>query len=203
MKNNYKIYILLLIFFFFQNYNSYAQESTDFNDNNKNNKFLVSKVGAIDIGHVLRYAKATDKVRELLDGKRKEFQKEFLTKELELAEEEKKLKLKKEIMSKEAYQESVRKFQSEVTKVQKQIQQKRQSLDNAFHQAQDRIRGLTLEIVKEVAKTNNLDFVFNRENVAVFKQHYDITNIVLSILNERTKNARFEIEEKKPNSEKK
>ena len=106
-------------------------------------------------------------------------------------------------MSKEAYQESVRKFQSEVTKVQKQIQQKRQSLDNAFHQAQDRIRGLTLEIVKEVAKTNNLDFVFNRENVAVFKQHYDITNIVLSILNERTKNARFEIEEKKPNSEKK
>ena len=172
-------------------------------NNLKNENFNINRVGAIDVGYVLRYSKATDRVRVLLDEKRKEFQKEFLDKELKLAEEEKKLKLKKEIMSKQAYKEAVLKFQNEVAKVQKQIQQKKRSLDNAFQNAQEKIRELTLKIIEEIAKKNNLDFVFNRENISVFKQHYDITKLVLKNLDERTKNATFTLEEKQPEKKEK
>ena len=98
-------------------------------------------------------------------------------------------------MSKEAYDAEVRLFQDEVAKVQREIQQKRKSLDNVFQQAQDKLRNLAVEIVGDIAKEEKLDLVVNRNNVLVFRNQLDLTKIVLERLNERTKDARFEVKE--------
>jgi outer membrane protein len=139
-------------------------------------------------------------VRWLLDGKRAEFKEEFAQKEAELVLKEQELQSKRDIMSQDAYRNEVQKFQNDVAEIQRQIQFRRQSLDNAFQQAQDKIRQLALKIVTEIANERRLDFVLNKDNVLVFRNKLDITQNVLEVLNERTKNARLELDETPPKS---
>ena len=157
--------------------------------------FSVERVGIIDLSEVLRQSQAIINVRDLLDEKRAEFQEQFTAREVELLSREKSLKSKRDIMSKEAYEAEVRLFQDEVAEVQREIQQKRKSLDNAFQKAQDKLRNLAIEIVGDIAKEQKLDLVANRSNVLVFRNQLDLTKIVLARLNERTKDARFEVKE--------
>ena len=164
-------------------------------DEGDGTNFSVERVGIIDLSEVLRQSQAIINVRDLLDEKRAEFQEQFAAREVELLSREKSLKSKRDIMSKEAYEAEVRLFQDEVAEVQREIQQKRKSLDNAFQQAQDKLRNLAIEIVGDIAKEQKLDLVVNRSNVIVFRNQLDLTKIVLARLNERTKDARFEVKE--------
>ncbi len=170
---------------------TFAQQANESDEIN----FSVERVGIIDLSEVLRQSQATINVRDLLDEKRAEFQEQFAAREVQLLSREKSLKSKRDIMSKEAYEADVRLFQDEVAKVQREIQQKRKSLDNAFQQAQDKLRNLAIEIVGDIAKEQKLDLVANRSNVLVFRNQLDLTKIVLTRLNERTKDARFEVKE--------
>lgn len=169
-------------------------------ENADNSDFDIRRVGTIDISAVLRASEATEKVRRLLDGKRAEFKEEFAQKEAELVLKEQELQSKRDIMSQDAYRNEVQKFQNDVAEIQRQIQFRRQSLDNAFQQAQDKIRQLALKIVTEIANERRLDFVLNKDNVLVFRNKLDITQNVLQVLNERTKNARLELDETPPKS---
>lgn len=164
-------------------------------DEGDGTNFSVERVGIIDLSEVLRQSQAIINVRDLLDEKRAEFQEQFAAREVELLSREKSLKSKRDIMSKEAYEAEVRLFQDEVAEVQREIQQKRKSLDNAFQKAQDKLRNLAIEIVGDIAKEQKLDLVANRSNVLVFRNQLDLTKIVLARLNERTKDARFEVKE--------
>ena len=170
-------------------------------ENAGNSDFDIRRVGTIDISAVLRASEATEKVRRLLDGKRAEFKEEFAQKEAELVLKEQELQSKRDIMSQDAYRNEVQKFQNDVAEIQRQIQFRRQSLDNAFQQSQDKIRQLALKIVTEIANERRLDFVLNKDNVLVFRNKLDITQNVLEVLNERTKNARLELDETPPKSD--
>ena len=160
--------------------------------------FAIERVGTIDLVEVLRQSTATSSVRVLLDEKRAQFQEDFAAREVDLMAREKALQSKRDVMSKDAFDEEVRLFQTEVADVQREIQQKRKSLDNAFQQAQDKLRNLALEIVGDVAKERKLDLVLNRDKVLIFRNQLDLTAIVLERLNERTKDARFEVTEVAP-----
>ena len=166
----------------------------------ENTDFDIKRVGTIDISAVLRASEATEKVRLLLDGKRSEFKEEFAQKEAELVIKEQELQSKRDVMSQDAYSDEVQKFQNDVAKIQRQIQFRRQSLDNAFQQSQNKIRELALKIVAEIANEQQLDFVLNKDSVLVFRNKLDITQNVLLVLNERTKNARLELDETAPKS---
>ena len=170
---------------------TFAQQA----DKGDGTNFSVERVGIIDLSEVLRQSQAIINVRDLLDEKRAEFQEQFAAREVDLLSREKSLKSKRDIMSKEAYEAEVRLFQDEVAEVQREIQQKRKSLDNAFQKAQDKLRNLAIEIVGDIAKEQKLDLVANRSNVLVFRNQLDLTKLVLVRLNERTKDARFEVKE--------
>jgi Skp family chaperone for outer membrane proteins len=134
-------------------------------------------------------------VRALLDEKREEFQNDFATREASLLQIEKDLQSKRTLLSEEAYRAEVAQFQNEVASIQKEIQFKRQAIDKAFQEAQDEIRALAAEIVAEIAGSQKLDVVINKSSALVFRQDLDITEAVITQLNERTKNARLEIQE--------
>ena len=175
---------------------AYAQQSDAADD-----VFVINRVGTIDLVEVLRQSEATDTIRSVLDEKRAQFQEEFTAREVELMAREKTLQGKRDVMSKEAFDEEVRLFRAEVADIQREIQQKRKSLDNAFQQAQDKLRELAVEIVGDVAKERKLDLVLNKNNVLIFRNQLDLTDVVLERLNERTKDARFEVTEIAPPKE--
>ena len=157
--------------------------------------FNFERLAVVNMDKVLRDAKATERVRELLDNKREEFQNDFAMREANLLQIEKDLQSKRTILSEEAYRAEVNQFQNEVASIQQEIQFKRQALDKAFQEAQDEIKSLAAEIVTEIAGQQKLDVVLNKNAALVFRQDLDITEIVIIKLNERTKNARLEIQE--------
>ena len=161
----------------------------------------VRRIGLADLNGILRAADANVRVRELLDTQRQKFQDEFSLVEAELQQTERDLMSKRELLSAEEYDKQIKAFQTRVTQLQQDIQIKRQSLDNAYQKAQSDIRAEALSIITDIARDMNLDLVLNRDASLIFLPHLNISDKVLSRLNERTKNARIEIQVQEPQSQ--
>ena len=161
----------------------------------------VRRIGLADLNGILRAADANVKVRELLDTQRQKFQDEFSLVEAELQQTERDLISKRELLSAEEYDKQIKAFQARVTQLQQDIQRKRQAIDNAYQKAQSDIRAEALSIITEIARDMNLDLVLNREASLIFLPHLNISDEVLTRLNERTKNARIEIQVQEPQSQ--
>ena len=158
----------------------------------------VKRIALVDLDGVLRAADANNRVRELLDGQRAKFQEEFRAIEVNLQQSERDLLAKRELMAKDEYDKLVTAFQARVSSVQKEIQYKRQSIDNAYQKALSDIRGLAIEVITKIASEREIDLILNRDSSVIFLPHLNISDEVLTRLNERTKNARIEVEIKKP-----
>ena len=160
-----------------------------------NSQFSLTRIALVDLSFVLRNASATSTVRELLDAKKEEFSAEFQVREENLLQLERELNLKRPSLTEQDFNAEVKAFQEEVAKVQREIQFKRNSLDQAFQQAQDNLRELAIEIVTSIAQRERLDMVITRETAVIFRPDLNITQEVLTLLNDRTKNARIEVGE--------
>ena len=158
----------------------------------------VKRIALVDIEGVLRAADANNRVRELLDGQRAKFQEEFRAIEVDLQRSERNLLAKRELMAKDEYDKFVNEFQARVSSVQKEIQYKRQSIDNAYQKALSDIRGLAIEVITKIASERKIDLILKRDSSVIFLPHLNISDEVLTRLNERTKNARIEVEIKNP-----
>jgi outer membrane protein len=158
----------------------------------------VKRIALVDLDGILRAADANNRVRELLDGQRSKFQEEFRAIEVNLQQSERDLLAKRELMSKDEYEKLVTAFQARVSSVQKEIQYKRQSIDNAYQKALSDIRKLAIGVITKIASEREIDLILNRDSSVIFLPHLNISDEVLSRLNERTKNARIEVEIKKP-----
>ena len=97
------------------------------------------------------------------------------------------------MLSEEVFGRRLKVFEDKVAEVQRQIQYRRQALDRAFQEAQRNLRGIALEIVKQIAGERKLDLVLSQESVLIFLPSLNISDEVLERLDERTKNARIEI----------
>ena len=161
----------------------------------------VRRIGLADLNGVLRAADANVKVRELLDVQRQKFQSEFSKVESELQQTERDLMSKRELLSAEEYDKQIKAFQARVTRLQQDIQKQRQSIDNAYQKAQSYIRAEAISVITEIASEMQLDLVLQRDSSLIFLPHLNISEEVLKRLNERTKNARIEIEVQKPQSQ--
>ena len=161
----------------------------------------VQRIGLADLNGILRAADANKKVRELLDTQRQKFQDEFSVVEAELQQTERDLMSKRELLSVDEHDKQIKAFQQRVTQLQQDIQRKRQAIDNAYQKAQSDIRSEALSIIAEIAREMKLDLVLNRDSSLIFLPHLNISDEVLTRLNERTKNARIEIEVQQPQSQ--
>lgn len=161
----------------------------------------VQRIGLADLNGILQAGDANKKVRELLDTQRQKFQNEFSVVEAELQQTERDLMSKRELLSADEYDKQIKAFQQRVTQLQQDIQRKRQAIDNAYQKAQSEFRSEALSIIAEIAREMKLDLVLNRDSSLIFLPHLNISDEVLTRLNERTKNARIEIEVQQPQSQ--
>lgn len=170
------------------------------NEGKENNAPMipVTRIALVDLDGVLRNADANNQIRELLDGQRSKFQEEFRAVEVDLQQSERDLLSRRDLMAKDEYDKLVTAFQARVAELQKDIQYKRQSIDNAYQKALSRIRSLAMEEVTKIAGEKKIDLILKRDSSVIFLPHLNISAEVLNRLNERTKDARFEVEINKP-----
>jgi len=161
----------------------------------------VQRVAVVSLDGVLRAAAANTKIKELLDGQREKFQEEFRQVELDLQQTERDLLAKRDVIAKDDYDKMVTAFQKRVANVQKDIQYKRQAIDNAYQKALNDVRKLAVDVIKEIAAERQIDLIVKKDASVVFLPRLNISDEVLKRLDERTKNARIQIELKKPKAE--
>ena len=161
----------------------------------------VKRIALVDLDGVLRNADANNRIRELLDGQRAKFQEEFRAVEVDLQQSERDLLSRRDLMAKAEYDKLVTAFQARVAELQKDIQYKRQSIDTAYQKALSGIRTLAIEEVTKIASEKKIDLILKRDSSVIFLPHLNISDEVLSRLNERTKDARIEVEINKQNVE--
>lgn len=147
----------------------------------------------VDVQSLLQNSKSAKMVRQQIEQKRAEYAKEISHQEEALRHERDALQRQQATLSAEALNQKGREFQQKVNDLDKSVQGKRQALEHSNAEALEKIQEAMLKIITEIAKTRKANMVFQRSELVLFDQGFDVTDEVLQKLDEQlpTVNVNF------------
>lgn len=139
----------------------------------------------VDVQSLLQNSKSAKMVREQIEQKRAEYAKEISHQEEALRHERDNLQRQQASLSSEALNQKGREFQQKVNELDKSVQAKRQALERSNAEALQKIQEAMLKIITEIAKERKANMVFQRSELVLFDQGFDVTDQVLQKLDEQ------------------
>lgn len=141
----------------------------------------------VDVQSLLQNSKSAKMVRQQIEQKRSEYAKEISSQEETLRRERDTLQRQQQqgSISGEALNQKGREFQQKVNELDRNVQGKRQSLERSNAEALENIQGVMLKIITEIAKDRKANLVFQRSELVLFDQGFDVTDEVLQKLDEQ------------------
>lgn len=136
----------------------------------------------INIQTILRDSAAAKSAKTQIDSKRGQYQSELKKIEEKLRKEDQSLAEKRSILSPEALEQEKRKFAQQVTEAQKDVQEKRERLGEAYNEAVGEIQESVMKIVEKMAKDRGFKVVIPTNNLVYATSDLDITKEVLTQL---------------------
>ena len=139
----------------------------------------------VDVQSLLQNAKSAKMVRQQIEQKRGEFQKEMSHQEDTLRQEHDTLQRQQGSLSAEVFNQKGHEFQSKLNDFDKSMQSKRQVLEKANSEALEKINEVMLKIIADIAKERKANLVFLRSELVLFDQNFEVTDEVLQKLDEQ------------------
>ena len=139
----------------------------------------------VDVQSLLQNSKSAKMVRQQIEQKRAEYAKEISQEEQTLRQERDALQRQQSSLSAEQLNQKGRDFQAKVNELDKSVQGKRQALERSNAEALEKIQGAMLKIITELAKDRKANLVFQRSELVLFDQAFDVTDEVLQKLDEQ------------------
>ena len=139
----------------------------------------------VDVQSLLQNSKSAKMVRQQIDQKRTEYQKEMSAQEGTLRQEHDTLQRQQSSLSAEAFNQKGREFQQKLNDFDKSMQGKRQTLEKANSEAIEKINEVMLKIIADIAKERKANLVFLRSELVLFDQNFEISDEVLQKLDEQ------------------
>ncbi len=139
----------------------------------------------VDVQSLLQNAKSAKMVRQQIEQKRTEFQKEMSAQEATLRQEHDTLQRQQSSLSAEAFNQKGREFQQKLNEFDKSMQGKRQILEKANSEALEKINEVMLKIIADIAKERKANLVFLRSELVLFDQNFDVSEEVLQKLDDQ------------------
>ena len=139
----------------------------------------------VDVQSLLQNSKSAKMVRQQIEQKRAEYAKEISQEEQTLRQERDALQRQQSSLSAEQLNQKGRDFQAKVNELDKSVQGKRQALERSNAEALEKIQGAMLKIITELAKDRKANLVFQRSELVLFDQVFDVTDEVLQKLDEQ------------------
>src|SRR5207253_3638821 len=136
----------------------------------------------VDYQALLQNSKAAKMVRSQIEQKRGEYTKEISHQEEVLRAERDTLQRQQASLSPEALNQKGRDFQQKVNELERNVQGKRQALEKSNGDALQKIQEQTLKIIADIAKQRKANLVFQRADLVLFDQWFDVTDVVLQML---------------------
>lgn len=139
----------------------------------------------VDVQSLLQNSKSAKMVRQQIEQKRAEYAKEISHQEEVLRQERDTLQRQQASLSAEALNQKGREFQQKVNELDKSVQGKRQALERSNAEALQKIQAVMLKIITDISKTRKANLVFQRSELVLFDQGFDVTDEVLQKLDEQ------------------
>lgn len=139
----------------------------------------------VDVQSLLQNSKSAKMVRQQIEQKRAEYAKEISHQEAALRQERDALQRQQPSLSADALNKKGREFQQKVNELDKSVQAKRQALEHSNGEALEKIQAAMLKIITEIAKERKANMVFQRTELVMFDQGFDVTDEVLKKLDEQ------------------
>ena len=138
----------------------------------------------VDVQSLLQNSKAAKMVRQQIEQKRNEYAKDISHQEETLRQERDALQRQQSSLSAEAMNQKGREFQQKVNELDRNVQSKRQALEKSNADALEKIQQSMLKIISEIAKERKANLVFQRSELVLYDQVFDVTDSVLKKLDE-------------------
>jgi len=142
-------------------------------------------VMVVDVQSLLQNSKAAKMVRSQIEQKRGEYTKEISHQEESLRAERDALQRQQASLSPESLNQKGRDFQQKVNDLERNVQGKRQALEKSNGDALQKIQEEMLKIIADIAKQRKANLVFQRTDLVLFDQAFDVTDEVLQKLDEQ------------------
>ena len=139
----------------------------------------------VDVQALLQNSKAAKMVRSQIEQKRAEYAKEISHQEEILRKERDTLQRQQASLTPEQLNHKGREFQQKVNELDRDVQSKRQALEKSNGEALQKIQESMLKIITAIAKERKANLVFQRGDLVLFDQAFDITDEVLQKLDEQ------------------
>ena len=143
------------------------------------------QVMVVDVQALLQNAKAAKMVRDQIEAKRAEYAKEISHQEEVLRQERDNLQKQQASLSAEQLNVKGREFQAKVNELDRDVQAKRQALERSNADALQKIQEVMVKIITDIAKDRKANLVFQRSELVLFDQGFDVTDQVLTKLDEQ------------------
>jgi len=142
-------------------------------------------VMVVDVQALLQNSKAAKMVRSQIEQKRGEYTKDISHQEEALRTERDALQRQQASLSPDALNQKGREFQQKVNDLERNVQGKRQALEKSNGDALSKIQEEMLKIIADIAKQRKANLVFQRADLVLFDQAFDVTDEVLQKLDEQ------------------
>jgi outer membrane protein len=142
-------------------------------------------VMVVDVQALLQNSKAAKMVRDQIEAKRADYAKEISHQEEVLRQERDALQKQQASLSPEQLNSKGREFQAKVNELDRDVQAKRQALERSNADALQKIQEVMVKIITDIAKDRKANLVFQRSELVLFDQGFDVTDEVLTKLDEQ------------------
>jgi len=142
-------------------------------------------VMVVDVQALLQNSKAAKMVRGQIEQKRNEYTKDISHQEESLRAERDALQRQQASLSPEQLNQKGREFQQKVNDLERNVQGKRQALEKSNGDALQKIQEQMLKIIADIAKQRKANLVFQRADLVLFDQSFDVTDEVMQKLDEQ------------------
>jgi outer membrane protein len=142
-------------------------------------------VMVVDVQALLQNSKAAKMVRQQIEAKRAEYAKDISHKEEALRQERDALQRQQSTLTADQLAAKGRDFQAKVNELDRDVQAKRQALERSNADALQKIQEVMVKIITDIAKDRKANLVFQRSELVLFDQGFDVTDQVLAKLDEQ------------------
>jgi outer membrane protein len=139
----------------------------------------------VDVQSLLQNSKSAKMVRQQIEQKRGEYTKEISHQEEVLRQERDTLQRQQGSLSADALNQKAKDFQQKVNELDRTVQAKRQALEKSNAEALEKIQEAMLKIITGISKERKANLVFQRSELVLFDQGFDVTDEVLQKLDEQ------------------
>lgn len=148
-------------------------------------------IGVIDLQRVLREALAARSVRSQRETYVTRYQDEAARVEQDLRAADQELARLRSSLSADELAVKRREFQQAVASSQRDVQMRRRNLERAFGAAMSEVQQATIRIADEVASERGVNVILYRSQVFLFDNAMDLTDEILTVLNDRLPTVAF------------